>query len=150
MSVREIAKCDRCGVDERLESGNECSLERLCETDPGWAASRHRVSRARIAELEEALEDERTDHRILQEVRGPGTCQCSDDEACKFARERDEALAEVERLKNVCCELCGLKDYASDCGDDCDCGSASRCALTPPQPTPATEPGPAGEEDDNE
>lgn len=36
--------------------------------------------------------------RVLSETRAP-MCQCSDDEACRFVRERDKALAEVERLR---------------------------------------------------
>ena len=35
----------------------------------------------------------------LSEVRQPGSCQCGDDEACRFVRERDEARAEVEQWK---------------------------------------------------
>jgi uncharacterized small protein (DUF1192 family) len=59
----------------------------------------------RIAALEAQVErltaerDERAvELRYLREIRGPGTCQCSDDDACRFALERDEARAEVERL----------------------------------------------------
>jgi len=38
MSVREIAKCDRCGVDERLESGNKCCHDKESDHLPiGWA-----------------------------------------------------------------------------------------------------------------
>lgn len=36
----------------------------------------------------------------LLEVRAPGSCQCGDDEACRFARERDEATA-AERARIV-------------------------------------------------
>jgi hypothetical protein len=41
------------------------------------------------------------DYRYLQEVRGPSICQCGDDEACRFVRERDAALAEVEQHRKA-------------------------------------------------
>jgi hypothetical protein len=51
----------------------------------------------RIAELEAA-------NATLQEVRGAG-CQCGDDEACEFVRERDELKGRWEALKTTVAEM---------------------------------------------
>ena len=48
--------------------------------------------KARVAELEE-------ENKVLKEVRGRG-CQCSDEDACAFVRERNAALAQVAKLKS--------------------------------------------------
>jgi hypothetical protein len=36
-------------------AGHECSLDELCRREPEWAANRHRVMLARIAELETSV-----------------------------------------------------------------------------------------------
>ena len=51
---------------------------------------------ALAAELREARADLATVSATSQ--RG---CDCTDDEACRFARERDEARAEAERLRGL-------------------------------------------------
>lgn len=44
------------------------------------------------------------DMERLKEIRQRG-CDCNDEDACRFARERDEARAEVERLKETLFEV---------------------------------------------
>lgn len=39
------------------------------------------------------------DLKHLREVRDPGGCECSDDDACMFARQRDAFKAECEALR---------------------------------------------------
>ena len=78
--------------------------------------------------LRAEVETLRNDLRVLQEVRDPGGCECSDDEACRFVRERDAVRAEVERLTRE-----GLRASAGKCvepdklrGDD---GGRQYCGL---------------------
>lgn len=47
--------------------------------------------RARVAELEAEL-------RVLREVRAPGSCECSEDDACRYVRERDAAVEGLRRV----------------------------------------------------
>jgi len=58
----------------------------------------------------------------LQELRQRG-CDCSDEDACRFARERDEARAEVERLK---AKVERLRDAAHRAGQE---AMRERCAA---------------------
>ena len=44
------------------------------------------------------LSDLRELVRTASEVRAAGSCQCSDDEACKFVRERDELRALLKEV----------------------------------------------------
>jgi hypothetical protein len=67
----------------------------------------------------------------LAETRQLGSCQCGDDEACKFARERDEARAEVERLRAA------LKAVVDECRQKSPsagmtCRVIAEHALNPP------------------
>lgn len=55
----------------------------------------------RVADVVARAETAEADLRILREVRAPGTCQCSDDEACRFVRERDELREEINRLRRA-------------------------------------------------
>jgi hypothetical protein len=50
-----------------------------------------------ICELLDDLRETRAEVERLREIHRRG-CECSTDDACQFARERDEARAEVERL----------------------------------------------------
>lgn len=58
------------------------------------------AARAAAIVANEVCDEALDDLRILREVRAPGGCQCSDDEACKFVRERDAELAHVGRLRD--------------------------------------------------
>lgn len=49
-----------------------------------------------IKRAEQAAED----LRILTHARQPGSCQCSDDEACAHVRRAEKAEAEILQLKN--------------------------------------------------
>jgi hypothetical protein len=53
---------------------------------------------------------------VLSETRAP-MCQCSDDEACKFVRERDAARAEVESNRAEIARLRALVAKAEDVVD---------------------------------
>jgi len=55
------------------------------------------LMREAAARIEE-LEDVEIDLRRLREVREPGGCQCSDDDACKFARDRDMYMAALQAI----------------------------------------------------
>lgn len=59
-------------------------------------AESSRADRAWHAEAVECLE--------VATARAAG-CECGDDEACRFVRERDEARAEVSRLRSRVAEL---------------------------------------------
>lgn len=52
-----------------------------------------------LASLKAENERLKDDLAIMERLRQHG-CECSDDEACLFARERDAARAEVTRLKS--------------------------------------------------
>ena len=45
----------------------------------------------------------------LRRLRQHG-CECTDEDACQFARERDEALLEVERMRE-CLRIAGLQAF---------------------------------------
>ena len=58
-----------------------------------------------LGEAAETLDELWLDHQYLMEVRDPGGCQCADDEACQFARDRDkykDLLERAQRLLSVC------------------------------------------------
>jgi hypothetical protein len=61
------------------QGSQHCAVRHTCNT---W-----------LGRLQAEAEVER-----LREMRQRG-CDCNDEDACRFARERDEARAEVERLK---------------------------------------------------
>jgi len=50
------------------------------------------------------------DLKHLREVRDPGGCECSDDDACMFARQRDAFKAECEALRSSIRELVEVED----------------------------------------
>ena len=74
-------------VSYKDADGNPCTLVALCRREPVWAASRHRVMLARIAELEAEVERLRAELEVSQAFH---------DVAVK---ERDHERAVVTRLK---------------------------------------------------
>lgn len=70
----------------------------ICHPMPldGTATYIAAASPARIARVLDALE---TAQRERDAALAQGTCECGQDEACRLVRERDAALAEVERLR---------------------------------------------------
>jgi hypothetical protein len=72
-------------------------IERLRADRDSWAEQ----ADARVKDCVEYLaEIER-----LREISRPGSCECSTEDACRFARERDTARQEVERLRGTLIEL---------------------------------------------
>jgi hypothetical protein len=59
--------------------------------------NRHNMSREELHAYAGKLEQA---NAALRTVRAAG-CQCGDDEACAFVRERDALRAEVERLNAI-------------------------------------------------
>lgn len=53
------------------------------------------------------LNDLQAEYDALQEVRAPGTCECSDEDACRFVRQRDELagalLDALDLTKDIIC-----------------------------------------------
>jgi hypothetical protein len=84
------------------------------------------ASEARVKEMEEGLakaDKLRGELAAMEEIRGAG-CQCGDDDACRFVLERDEARAELRRLREG---IEGAPRYTHGyCGEEC-CGS---CPVT--------------------
>jgi hypothetical protein len=69
----------------------------------------------RVADMVARAERAEADLRILREVRAPGTCQCSDEDACRFVCERDEAreknanlLTLLRRVEWSALEVCDV------------------------------------------
>jgi len=64
-----------------------------------------RAENAELRERCEALEKRcasvADELAVVLEVREPGGCQCDDDEACRFVRERDEARARCAKLADA-------------------------------------------------
>jgi hypothetical protein len=91
----ELERKDRVLGEElarKLDALEECARlrESLAETERNAASAI-----AGMAERIDRLERELSELRVLAEVRGAG-CQCGEDEACAFVRQRDrlrEALA---------------------------------------------------------
>jgi len=61
-----------------------------------------------LEERDNALDDLRT----LREARDPGGCQCADEEACRFVRERDEARARTRSTAGSSRRACPLTGSA--------------------------------------
>jgi len=60
-----------------------------------------RQCRTALPRLLDEVERLNNELRYVAEVRQPGTCRCSDDDACRFARERDDALARAEKVEQA-------------------------------------------------
>ena len=75
--------------------GNPCSLERLCQGEPGWAASRIREERAQFAELKNALAFAEQERQALRaEVDGlQSQCEVLRQAACIAAELKLSALS---------------------------------------------------------
>lgn len=88
---------------DRAEAYRVACLQAEAEVERLKAEIQPRIERS-IA-FQDAMEEAEAERdaalaevQRLQELRQRG-CDCSDEDACRFARERDEARAEVERLK---------------------------------------------------
>lgn len=83
---------DRVIADLRAD----CSLEQSANAD--LIAAAHDMA-AHLRALQAENDRLQGDLKHLREVRDPGGCECSDDDACMFARQRDAFKAECEALR---------------------------------------------------
>lgn len=63
---------------------------------------------AHIRALQAEVDRLQGDLKHLREVRDPGGCECSDDDACMFARQRDAFKAECEALRGSLVEVSAM------------------------------------------
>jgi len=105
-----------CEVRVKVSPGNteaqELAREHARELEHLQAIAfqqRERAERAEaeveVAELQETIRELQAKYKALEEVREPGTCECGDDEACRFVRERDAARERVKQLEGLAREL---------------------------------------------
>lgn len=87
------------GADIEVRTAHELGIPVFHDIESLVAAARTALPEliADVERLREELDEAHIDNRVLAEVRSAG-CECGDDEACRFVRERDAARAEVERL----------------------------------------------------
>lgn len=70
----------------------------------------------------EAIEKLKEENKRLRDLKR--TCECGEDDQCMFARERDEARREVERLRTIVDKLPKKKDCTT-CRSLVGCDRAS-------------------------
>lgn len=90
---------------------------------------------AEVAVLQETVVELQEQYKALEEVRQPGTCECGDDEACRFVRERDAAIAKgeavAEALRVLMGELwCVEEGLRCSAVDWHACGCETCCAYS--------------------
>ena len=82
---------------ERLRNGPGISVS-IDASAREWLANEQTL-KARAEKAEAEVGRLNNELRYITEVRQPGTCQCSDDDVCRFAHERDQARSERDDLK---------------------------------------------------
>lgn len=117
--MRETTHCDWClrpqapqewesaTTDEQRDGYCWGEGDARCDELHGeeWGRLREEVAR---------LRGQLADIHAVETARSEG-CACGDDEACRFVRERDEARAEVARLRGLLGEAIeGLQEFVCD------------------------------------
>ena len=69
----------------------------VCAVD--YAAVMEKIGVESIASVPDILDELRAEVERLKNLRRP--CECSEDDQCMFAKERDGALQEVDRLRGA-------------------------------------------------
>jgi hypothetical protein len=89
--IGQLLDCGRADAPQKVAdmvARAEAAEREAVEQEIAWNAALEEAMRQR--------DEAEADLRVLREVRAPGTCQCSDEEACRFVRERDSAQARAK------------------------------------------------------
>jgi hypothetical protein len=117
-----MATCNGCSGREAHERAGDCGLAQyeLWLDQIGQLLDCSRADAPqRVADMVARAEAAEADLRVLREVRAPGTCQCSDDEACRFVRERYEAREDTRAARRE-------RDVAKRIADEMDTDAQHR------------------------